>query len=388
MSVLEAGSIGSVVYIASELCECGDLAQWIAKADVAEGSVAVAWFMANIADAVQYMHSRGVLHLDLKPSNILLSRREESAHQDASTPADLQLAWLKPKISDFRISRAVSPDATQTHSSVVLGTLLYMAPEQLVPSFGRISTRCDIYSLGIIIAELLHAPIERAGWSYREIIESLTDETRSLPAAKVTGLPSDIQTIILKCTSADSEHRYATAGQLSEDLRRFAAGEPIVARRPGLFVQAQRWCQRGARIKAAWWICLACNLVMMLWMSVGIALIAGNSFPGADRESAMISSAALLVFNCLPMITLSVLGLSGRRWPLYPAMLLTVSCMVLVPVLVLLECFDAVPGLYDESPFFESLNHALVLAFGLIQTFGLGLGVLASSKSSDETLRS
>lgn len=385
VSVLEVGSAGAVTYIASELCEQGDLAKWLDKSNVGLSAESAAEFVADLCDAVEHIHTHGVLHLDIKPSNILLRLRSspETASRTSNTkPVGVEalLVDLAPMVSDFGVSRAIDADATGTHTSLVLGTLLYMAPEQVVPSIGPVSPRSDIYSIGVVLAQILKLPLRREGATFRQIISMLDEDGPRIAEIDTQGLAGDLETIVLKCTALVPEARYESANSLAVDLRSFAAGEPIGAKRPGMLNSLRPWLTRRSRIKDAWWICLACNLVGLIWMLAGMFLIFGSDFPGASRALAIAACAALLGFNTLPMLTFSCYGLKGRTWPLTPALLLVLVVAVCVPVSVLAGFVNAVPGMYDNSPFFEALNHCLVLGFGIVQLVALSVAKIAARR--------
>ncbi|MEM6689020.1 MAG: serine/threonine-protein kinase [Planctomycetota bacterium] len=373
VTIYEVGNDGSITYIASELCEDGDLANWIADSFEPSQEQEAALFIAQISDAVAYIHKHGVLHLDLKPSNILLRRAGQipidqddpgaSNAQDGNVP----LSKLTPLISDFGISRSIEGDATKKDTSLVLGTLLYMSPEQLMPSLGEVGQQSDIYSLGIVLAQILGLDVHREGMSYREILKSLDEDEVSPSAVKLTGLRSDLRDILKTCTSTYPYARYASAEELAADLRSFACGDPIATQSPSTFSAFKNWLTRKARIREAWWICLGCNCVISVWMIAGIVLMLSPLFPGSNRSLALGASVALMLVNNLPMFALCGFGLRGHRWPILPSILIVGVGLVIVPTLVLTGNAQAIPGVYEEFPFFETLNHCLVLGFGLVQ---------------------
>lgn len=386
VTVLEVGTVGTITYIASELCECGDLASWLADSTEPIPHRVAARFVAELCDAVAYMHEHGVLHLDLKPSNILLRKRNNSLADASDSPGEkqgggrIELADLLPLVSDFGVSRPIDVDATKTNTSLVLGTLLYMSPEQLVPSFGKVSHLSDVYSLGIVLGQILGLEVNRSGLSYREIMASLEDENASSLAIDISRLPDDLRLVLLNCTTAYPDGRYSSAEALARDLRAFACGESVSARTPNSVMSFRHWMNRKSRIKDAWWICLGCNSVALIWMLSGMVLIFGTDFPGSSRTIALASCAGLVATNTIPMYVFSYLGLRGRRWPILPALVLVALEMVLVPAMVLIGLVEAIPGLYDNSPFFESLNHFLVLGFGLVQVAALAIARIASHR--------
>lgn len=174
--------------------------------------------MAAVCDGVQHLHQKGIIHRDLKPSNILV---------DSS-------GW--PKILDFGIARLVDdPEAAgATLTGEVLGTPPYLSPEQARGDWRAVDTRSDVYSLGIILLEMLSGSRPEAPAGRGPII----------PRA----LKGDAEEVILKAVRARLEDRYASAGELGEEIRRLARGEPVRARRVSGLTRALRFVRR-----RKWW---------------------------------------------------------------------------------------------------------------------------------------
>ncbi len=190
--------------------------------------------LAQIADAVQYAHQRGVVHRDLKPENILVERVEGMR--------------AAPKILDFGIARLTdgSADASQTVAGHPMGTLAYMSPEQFAADPAGIDTRCDVYALGVIAYEVFAGarPLDVTGMS---VVQAAKLIETSEPARLGTidkRLRGDVETIVAKAMSKDRDARYATAAALAEDLRRYLRDEPILARPPSVGYQVAKFARR------------------------------------------------------------------------------------------------------------------------------------------------
>lgn len=191
---------------------------------------AVAELVATLADAVQFAHERGVLHRDLKPGNILFDEQG------------------RPYVSDFGLAKVVSAESDLTRSMDFLGTPNYVAPEVAARSAQQATTASDIYSLGAILYELLagHPPFEAEG------IPALLKKIAEDPPAKLPApVPRDLQIICLKCLSKEPAGRYASARELASDLRRWLAGQTILARSATSLERMRAWARRNPALATA-----------------------------------------------------------------------------------------------------------------------------------------
>jgi tetratricopeptide (TPR) repeat protein len=175
----------------------------------------------QVAGALQYAHSLGVLHRDVKPANLLVADG---------------VVWLV----DFGLAK-LSEENDLTQTGDLMGTLRYMSPEQLA---GQCDARSEVYSLGLTLYELATFTYARQGSIKSQIIQQITDESPPSPRSINKNIPADLETIILKATAIVPKHRYQTAGALADDLDRFINGYPIAARRVGRIGQLSRWSKR------------------------------------------------------------------------------------------------------------------------------------------------
>ncbi|HTX77036.1 MAG TPA: serine/threonine-protein kinase, partial [Terracidiphilus sp.] len=193
--------------------------------------------MANLCDAVEHAHRRGVIHRDLKPGNILV---EENG---------------QPKILDFGVARATDSDAQatkQTDVGQLIGTLAYMSPEQVLAEPQALDTRSDVYALGVILYELL---AERLPYSLsnqmHEAVRAIREEDPTPLSSINRAYRGDVETMVAKALEKDKTRRYASAADLAKDLRRYLADEPITARPASTTYQLRKFARRHKTLAVA-----------------------------------------------------------------------------------------------------------------------------------------
>jgi len=202
--------------------------------DDESGAVALrsqAWFgtvarlVADLADALVYAHSRGVIHRDVKPQNVLLNRR------------------LVPQLTDFGLAKDMDLE-TLSQTGDLIGTPQYMSPELVMAGRIRVDHRTDIYSLGVTLYELLTLAVPFTGTSSQEVLRKILFDTPASPRRLQPEVPRDLQVIALRAMEKDPTHRYALVSELAEDLRRFLRFEPIQTRAPGPVIRMRRFVKR------------------------------------------------------------------------------------------------------------------------------------------------
>ena len=237
----------------------------------------VAHIGAQLADALAYAHGHGILHRDVKPSNLMLDGDGK--------------VW----ITDFGLAKTDAKEDL-AHTGDLLGTLRYMAPERFS---GWSDHRSDVYGLGLTLYELLTL---RPAFSERDrarLIKRIVHDEPPRPRRVDHSIPSDLETIVLKSIAKEARQRYASATELAEDLRRYLDSKPIEARRTWLGERARMWCRRNpvvaslvAAVAALLIVMAASSTLLALWLRSERNHAVDNLHRALSAERAAIRSAA------------------------------------------------------------------------------------------------
>lgn len=224
---------GGGTYLALEMVGGGSLGAKLSGKPQAPRETAA--LVETIARAVHYAHLHGVVHRDLKPSNILLSARTSEVPTLAEQPAfpafcTLHSEFCIPKVADFGIAKQLDADSRETREGDVLGTPCYMSPEQASGQTERIGPATDIYSLGVILYEMLTGRVPLQGATTIDTLLLVRNEEPVPPRRLQPRIPRDVETICLKCLQKQPTQRYGSAAELADDLRRFLSDQPIRAK--------------------------------------------------------------------------------------------------------------------------------------------------------------
>ncbi|WP_233903426.1 serine/threonine-protein kinase [Stieleria maiorica] len=246
---------GDRALIASELIEGVTLSKSIAASSLAIKETAE--ICAKLADAIHYAHCRGVIHRDLKPSNILVDHSGE------------------PHVTDFGLAKRELAHTTLSAQGNVLGTPTYMPPEQARGDSHTADSRSDIYSLGVILFQMLTSELPFRG-DRQAVIQKVIYVDPPSPRSLKPDIPRDLETICLKCLQKSPSRRYQTAKELATDLELWLHKKPIHAR-------PVTRLERGMRLCARYPLVSSMALAIVLLVSVSLITIT-SLWIRADRN--------------------------------------------------------------------------------------------------------
>jgi tetratricopeptide (TPR) repeat protein len=236
--IYEVGEADGRPYLAMGFIDGQTLADWSKSRDASPREVA--GVVAALARAVSYAHKRDVVHRDIKPANVMI---------DAETG--------NPMLMDFGLAKNLAEEDVQlTQSGQVMGTPVYMAPEQAAGQIEKIGPPADIYALGVVLYVLLCGQRPFQG-SFGEVLKQVQTSEPAPPRRIKPGLHRDLETICLKAMAKEASRRYESAAALAEDLERFCAGEAILARREPLVRKLVRTVRRNPLVAASAVVVLA-----------------------------------------------------------------------------------------------------------------------------------
>lgn len=207
--IFQIGDEGGQPYFTMALCLGGSLSEH--REEYSELRRAVV-LLEKVARAVDYAHTKGVLHRDLKPSNILLDERNE------------------PQVSDFGIAKLAGVEQELTAPGALIGTPLYMSPEQATSDGPPLTPQSDIWALGVILYELVTGRRPFQARDNDQLWRQIRNDDPGPPSQLRPEIDRNLEAIVLKCLEKPASRRYPSAGALADDLAQWLAGEPVTAR--------------------------------------------------------------------------------------------------------------------------------------------------------------
>jgi serine/threonine protein kinase len=266
VTVFEVGEHAGQHYLAMAYVDGQSLWQRVKAGPLAPQEAAL--IMQQVAAAVHYAHLQGVVHRDLKPQNILLTKDNV------------------PRVTDFGLAKRMSAESNLTIDGQIIGTPSYMPPEQAAGRVSEAGPLADVYSLGATLYCLLtgRPPFQAA--TPVETLRQVLETEPATPQQLNSDTPSDLETICLKCLRKDPHKRYGNAAELAADLGRYLRHEPIKARPVGKAERVLRWCRRYPTV-AALLASVALALVLGTTVSTYFAFVAATAAQHATEKESL-----------------------------------------------------------------------------------------------------
>ncbi len=250
VSVFEVGECDGQPFLAMEYVEGRSLAEVLRAGPIPP--LRAARYARTVAEAIAYAHSHGVLHRDVKPSNVLLD------------------VFDQVRLTDFGLAKKLDGSGDLTLTGEMLGSPNYLSPEQAEGRHGSVGPPSDVYGVGALLYELLTGRPPFLAASLPETLVRIRDAEPLPPSRLDPAIPQDLDTIVLKCLEKAPERRYVSAAALADDLHRFLRHEPIAARPVPAWERALKWIRRN-RVTSALVTTAAISLVALaagsLWFS-------------------------------------------------------------------------------------------------------------------------
>lgn len=373
VKVHESDVAGPVPYIATQWCDGPDLSQWLAIR-LEDGLPLPDWraateLIAEVADAIHHAHEKGIAHRDLKPANILLS---------SSSVEDVQAEGLRqyrPQITDFGLAKLNELALTDSRSSLMVGTPMYMAPERLsdkhyhyeMSSMER-SIAGDIYSLGAILFELLAGQPALSGTTYLQLLNGSATPSSLDRRGSLADIPQCLESIVSTCFKRNPHARYASAADLAADLRRCLANQKIVGkpqtvkRRVGYWMLQQDW------LAVAGWFAIVSQSILASWLILSDLFKIGFGMLSVQQYAAMLPQLALIAATTsLTTILFGVFCVRGHRWAVWLGASLA-AINLSAPLIALLDKPPLFRDIYQSNePYFSFQIHLVIAMTFLLQ---------------------
>jgi len=245
--IFEIGEHSGRLFFSMKLIDGGTLADLLRKSPrPALHELITA--LVKVCRAVHYAHQRGILHRDLKPSNVLIDSAGE------------------PFVADFGLAKRLRSDDGLTVTGALLGTPAYMAPEQAGEGVHGVTTLTDVYALGAILYEVLTGRPPFTARDINALLAQVRTGAPDTPSSLNPSVPRDLELVCLKCLAKEPGERYASAGELADELECWLRGDPVQVRAPGLISRVVLWARQNSRT-AMWSV-----IIGTVWGLFGLQL--------------------------------------------------------------------------------------------------------------------
>jgi serine/threonine protein kinase len=283
--IYDIGRIDNLLFITSARSEAGSLARWVLREKQVFEPRQAAWMVHELAEAVSYSHSLGMLHRDLKPANVLL---------EPCPATESEGLGYRPILTDFGLAKRIENSPEQINWSSdgqAIGTTRYMSPEQAAGQGNQVSSVSDVFALGIILYELAVGKVPFDGPTPHAIRQAIIDGHMHRPRVVRPKVPADLEAIILKSLSTAPVGRYQTMREFRLDLRRFLNGEPIEAQKSTFVRRTGYWIRKHPVMAFVAATTIALNVAALL--GLGYAVNAANRALAIEQSATQQVQSAL-----------------------------------------------------------------------------------------------